>query len=86
MPIDVMGYNLECLLVRGWRHLHQLVLSYIDKRLETMQKTCPEDRDLIYILLLNNDTQWPLIFFNMESFKKLDLSGTASTMTSSLRV
>jgi hypothetical protein len=41
MPIDMMGYNLECLMVKGWRHLHQLLLSFIDKRLEVMDKTSP---------------------------------------------
>lgn len=41
IPIDLVGYSLECMLLKGWRHLHQLLLSYIDKRLEVMEKTCP---------------------------------------------
>ena len=49
-----------------------LVLSYIDKRMEAMDKREPDTKELAYIGLLNNDVQWPLIFFNMESFQKLD--------------
>lgn len=87
MPLDVLGYSLECMLVRGWRHLQQLVLSYLDKRFEVIEKNSPADRELTYIALLNNDTQWPLIFFNMESFKKMELStGSHCTTVASMQV
>jgi hypothetical protein len=70
--IEFMGYNIESLLINGWKHVQQLMLSYLDKRIEAMEKAGTEGRDLIYIGLLNNDTQWPLIFFNIESFNRLE--------------
>jgi hypothetical protein len=36
IPVDIMDYHLECLLINGWRHMHQLILSYIDKRLDAI--------------------------------------------------
>lgn len=31
--IEYMGYNIESLLVNGWKHVQQLILSYLDKRI-----------------------------------------------------
>ena len=68
MNLQNLGFYFSSIIKFGWNFIYKVILSYLNKRMEHIEKTAKSSKDDIIECLINSDEEWPMIFCNATTF------------------
>ncbi len=68
MNLQNLGFYVSSIIRFGWNFVYKVILSYLQKRLDFIERSATDRKDDIIEALINSDEEWPMIFCNATTF------------------